>query len=114
MGPITEAVVALEDEETRLRSDGACPTVSDYGCTPKQIQTREIADHLHEALGQLQLAYENSLEDRLDGPWWDRWFLADNRLNLIWAGDFVGKSVKAYEEAVAARAADPESFAGRD
>lgn len=114
VGPITEALVALDEEETRLRNDGACPTVYDYGCTPKQIQTREIADHLHEALWQLQLAYENSLEDRHDGAWWDRWFLSDNHLSVIWAGDFVGKAVKAYEEAVAAAAADPASFKSRD
>jgi hypothetical protein len=95
--PVEEAEAALREEEARVRVR-ACPTVIDYGCTADQIGYREATDLLEEARYELSLAIDEALAGRTAGPWWDRAFVKDNRLRVIWAEDFIEKALQAYED----------------
>ncbi|MBS1962557.1 MAG: hypothetical protein JST04_10095 [Bdellovibrionales bacterium] len=97
--PVAEAKAALASEEARLRQL-ACPSIADYGCTPKEIAYREAAERVAHAAWNLRLTEDEALEDRHEGEWWDRWFVKDNRLSAVWAGDFVAKAKADYAEAL--------------
>lgn len=91
VAPVAEAKASLEREEERLRAL-ACPSVVDYGCSPREIAYREAAERVAHAEWNLRLIEDEALEDRREGEWWDRMFVKDNRLSAEWAAEFVEKA----------------------